>query len=392
VEPVSLFILFKQEKPMALMFQRIARNYTRNGYFPTDTETTARVLNYLQPCKTGSMYLIDPCAGEGVALAECKQHLHQPELNRTVETFAVEYNAERAQQAKQLLDRCLHGDFQDTVITPRSFGLLWLNPPYGDLVSDKAQTGSQNTCKGKKRLEKLFYRQSNRLLQYSGVLVLIVPHYTLDNEFRRWLAAGFDHIQVFLAPEQQFQQAVVLATRRRTQAHDEDYRTGLQVLEQFCAMDLQDKPILPATVSETDCYSIPAATVKDIRFNALNIDPVQFQQEITRYPCLWQQFGHQLNTVGKVHRRPLMALSDWHLALALAAGQVSGVVRSNDGKKTFVIKGDTFKDKKQTVQREAQADSAIRETRVSLDVFIPQIKAIDMTPESPTFGEIFTIK
>lgn len=377
---------------MALMFQRIARNFTKNGYFPTDTETTARVLDYLKPCKKGLMRLLDPCAGEGVALAECRQHLHQPEHRQIAETFAVEYDAERAEQARQLIDRCLHGDFQDTVITPRSFGLLWLNPPYGDLVGDKAQTGSQALGKGKKRLEKLFFRQSVRLLQYGGVLVLIVPHYTLDREFRKWLAAGFERIRVALAPERQFKQAVVIAVRRRTNAHDETCREGMRVLEKFCDLDLNDKPILPLTAGKTERYAVPAAAAGDIRFNALRIDPVQFAREIERYPCLWQQFGHQMLPATGNHRRPLMALSDWHLALALAAGQVSGVVHSNDGRKTYVIKGDTFKDKKQSVEVEPQGNGEFREIRTSLDVFVPQIKAIDMTPDSPTWGEILTIK
>jgi 23S rRNA G2445 N2-methylase RlmL len=122
---------------MALMFQRLARNFVKAGYFPTDEDTLARVLSMLEPSAQGSMRIIDPCAGEGVALAECRQHLGP---GRT-EAFGVEFDAERAWHAKGLLNRVIHGDYQETVITPKSFGLLWLNPPYGDLVSDKGATG-----------------------------------------------------------------------------------------------------------------------------------------------------------------------------------------------------------------------------------------------------------
>ena len=375
---------------MALMFQRIARNYAKDGYFPTDSVTTMRILNMLTPCRSGSMRLIDPCAGEGVALAECRHTLHNPDQSQTVETFGVEYHPERSKQAKQLLDRCLQGDFQDTIITPRAFGLLWLNPPYGDLVTDKGQTGGLSG-KGKKRLEKIFYQKSARLLQYGGVMVLIVPHYTLDHEFRKWIAAGFENVRVYLAPEQQFKQAVVMGVRRRTSSHDEHYRTTLAALEQFSEAEI--KPVIPERDWPVDaCYVVPAAVSGEIRFNATRIDPLQLQEEIAKYPCLWPQFDAQMNPVSKSHKRPLMALSDWHLALALAAGQVSGVVHSNDGKKTYVIKGDTFKDKKQSVQVEPLGNGEFREIRTSLDVFVPQIKAIDFTPQSPTFGEILTIK
>ncbi len=81
---------------MPLMFQRIARNYAKNGYFPTDGETIQRVLNALQPAETGVLRMLDPCCGEGVALAECK-HL----LGNHTQTFGVEYNEARAWHAKR---------------------------------------------------------------------------------------------------------------------------------------------------------------------------------------------------------------------------------------------------------------------------------------------------
>mgnify|MGYP001159344565 CR=1 FL=1 len=369
---------------MALMFQRLARNYAKDGYFPTDAETIQRVLNALAPT-SGEMRIIDPCAGEGVAIAECKYHLG---AEHTV-AFAVEYHQERAYEAKKLVDRCIHGDFQETAITPRSFGFLWLNPPYGDLVTDKAQTGGIDDGKGKKRLEKLFYQQSARLLQVGGILVLIVPHYVLDSEFRRWLAAGFDRVLAFMAPEQRFKQAVVFGIRKRNDTNSESYRSTLKALEQFCQSD--DKPVLPEVWDENP-YRIPAAVGSEVRFNYMQMDPAQLAEEINRYPCLWGQWGMHLDQASQAQRRPLMALSDWHLALVLAAGQVSGVVKSNDGARTYVVKGDTFKHKKENVQFEEVGENRTREVRTSLDVFVPVIKALDFSPGSPTFGHVLTIK
>ncbi len=60
---------------MALMFQRLAHNFIKNGYFPTDLETIARILSALAPAIGDEMRIIDPCAGEGTALAECRKHL-----------------------------------------------------------------------------------------------------------------------------------------------------------------------------------------------------------------------------------------------------------------------------------------------------------------------------
>ena len=53
---------------MALMFPRLARNFIKNGYFPTDEPTLERSLSALAP-SPGSLCILDPCAGEGVAIA-----------------------------------------------------------------------------------------------------------------------------------------------------------------------------------------------------------------------------------------------------------------------------------------------------------------------------------
>ncbi|MCG7962430.1 MAG: DUF6094 domain-containing protein [Candidatus Thiodiazotropha taylori] len=55
------------------MFQRIAHNYAKNGYYPTDGETTQRVLNSLVACETVTLRILDRCCGEGVVLAKTKQ-------------------------------------------------------------------------------------------------------------------------------------------------------------------------------------------------------------------------------------------------------------------------------------------------------------------------------
>ena len=50
---------------MALMFPRLARNFARNGYFPTDEVTLERALQALAPAPSGRMRICDPCAGAG---------------------------------------------------------------------------------------------------------------------------------------------------------------------------------------------------------------------------------------------------------------------------------------------------------------------------------------
>ncbi|MBM9961136.1 class I SAM-dependent methyltransferase, partial [Pseudomonas aeruginosa] len=97
--------------------------------------------------------------------------------------------------ARGLVDHCLHADLMDTMISKQSFGLLWLNPPYGDLSKDvNGNIGYQG--QGRARLEKLFYQRSLSLLQYGGVLVFIVPGYVLDAELVGWLTRHYTDLRI----------------------------------------------------------------------------------------------------------------------------------------------------------------------------------------------------
>ncbi len=366
---------------MALMFQRLARNFIKNGYFPTDTETTQHILSALTPAESGHLRILDPCCGEGVALAECKHHLGADQT----EAFGVEYDEERAWHAKQILDRCIHGDLQDCIISRRQFGLLWLNPPYGDLVADKAALSGYKG-KGRPRLEKLFYSLANPLLAFGGLMVLIIPGYSLDRELAGWIATHFEQVRAFQAPEQQFKQIVVFGVRHRTAG-----ATGIAETRKMLESGQETPfPELPETWPHAH-YTIPAALPGEATFAYSRLDPRQLADELQRHRGLWDRFELLFGNTGRGLRRPLRALSDWHLALALAAGQVSGVVRAADGR-VYVIKGDTHKEKEAKVEVEEKANGRITETRILTDRFVPVIRALDFTPDSPDFGRVLVIR
>jgi hypothetical protein len=104
---------------------------------------------------------------------------------------------------------------------------------------------------------------------------------------------------------------------------------------------------------------------------------------------LWNGFDRHFNQARASHRRPLRDLSRWHLALALAAGQVRGMIKSKGGR-SFLIKGDTFKRKQRTVTTEINDKGESQQTVTMLDKFVPVISAIEFTP-GPNKGRIVKI-
>jgi len=367
---------------MALMFQRLARNYAKNGYYPTDSATTQCIIGALQPADSNQndvMRILDPCCGEGVILAECKQALG---ADRTV-AYGIEYSEERAWHAKQLLDHCIHADIHDCVLGIRQFGFMLLNPPYGDTVADRTDLSSKSD-----RLEKLFYRRTVGLLQYGGVMALVVPRYSLDKEMSTWIARHFHTVRVYEAPEQQFKQLVIMGVRQRVEGTD---AALCQRLRAIGVGDIQVEVFPDEWLNEP--YVVPAVQhQQEVKFYSAKIDQRQLIDVISEEPGLWRHMGLVFHYEHRQHRRPLRALSPWHLALALAAGQVSGVVKSRDGR-TFVIKGDTFKDKVSTeeIVRNGKGD-IVGNKRIQTDRFVPTIRALDFTPGSLTFGESLIIR
>lgn len=366
---------------MGLMFTRLARNFIKNGYFPTDEATLGRILNALD-IAGAQVRIADPCCGEGIALAEVKQAL--TEAGAVVEGLGIEFDAERAWHAKQLLDTVLHSDMNDALVSSRMAGLLFLNPPYGHTVADGEQTGDG---KHSERLELIFLRKTAGWLQVGGVLVFIVPHYVMSEEMANYLCRHFSGLTAWSAPEQQFKQMVVFGTKRRPTAPSKGQIAALMAVKEDPPPELPEAwPLAPLLVPE-------AVIGDDLVFQALRLNGPELESEIVKHHAstLWPSFPRTFSAQAHVHRRPLRLLSDWHLALGLAAGQIGGFVDSDDGR-TYLIKGSTHKEKEVTVQRETDAKGNVAETRILTDRFVPVIRALDFTEGSATFGDVLTIR
>ena len=266
--------------------------------------------------------------------------------------------------------------------------MLWLNPPYGDLVADHSGA-SQYQGSGRRRLEKAFYQRCLPLLQYGGVMVLIVPHYVLDDELTGWLSNHFTALRVYGAADPTFKQVVIFGIRVRRQdlarADVSQVRSHLQAI----GAGLDQAEEIPASWP-WEPYAVLPATNELEHFYRVTLEPEQFAGEIQRLRGLWPDFSLHFGQTGLQPRPPVRELSRWHLALALAAGAISGVVRSRSGR-TLVVKGDTYKDKVRKTEFTEDEDGNVTEVRILTDRFIPIIRAWEMTPSSANHGCVLTI-
>ena len=73
-------------------------------------------------------------------------------------------------------------------------------------------------------------------------------------------------------------------------------------------------------------YTVPASPAEPEHFYRVTMEPEQFADEVGRLQGLWPALDTHLGAAQQSLRPPARALSHWHLALALAAGAISGVV------------------------------------------------------------------
>lgn len=182
------------------------------GFYPAAPQVIAGLLPHLRvrppdpERPLDSTHVIDPCCGEGLAIAQIVDVLG---IN-PAHSYAVELDAGRAERAKLTLkggNVLGPASFLGVQITGQSFGLAYVNPPFDDELG------------GGKREEQAFAERATRLLVPKGILVLVCPLSALagNREFCGFLDAHFDDICVYKFPDgyRPYHEIVVIGRKRR---------------------------------------------------------------------------------------------------------------------------------------------------------------------------------
>jgi hypothetical protein len=282
--------------------------------------------------------LVDPCAGEGDAIATLAglwfPDPRQAGFTTAPRIHAIELEAGRHQRLRAKLhptDRPHHGDAFHFEIhgadqPGRGASLLFLNPPYD---SDRLRG----------RLEQRFLeRWTACLAPGSGVLLFIVPHPVLA-ACADHLSRHFDDLRAFRFPGRHFapfRQAVVAARRRAVAAPAND----------LVRRRLESWAKDPSQMAELELQSAPRYTValEDAR---LELEPTHLD-----LPALLADFrpwaGSTLvathctvrEIIGARHQVALPPLPA-HIALALCSGMLNGkrITPNRPGLPTVLVKG-----------------------------------------------------
>jgi hypothetical protein len=325
------------------------------GYFPTPPIVVEMIKPFLARGSGGKVRLYDPCCGPGEAVSQLAIHLQ-------AESFGVELDKNRAEQAKARLSKVIQGDGLRVSIRGRSISCLFLNPPYD---FDEGE-----------RLENKFIFHTASSLQPGGILVLVISIRSLNRAMVRYLASWFTDVAVRKFPEKEyeaFKQIVVFGKKKGAGVVDGDTERMLEESRPGNVPELSDEGLL---------YTVPSASLPDryFYFRNLEVSPEEMVQEVEEDGFDKEIFELIVKRNGNMRIRPAAPLRKGHLAILVASGMTDGLIEK-DGKR-LLIKGTVRKEKRKSVESDETT-----ETITETDVLKIEIVGLDLKS-----GELFSIQ
>jgi hypothetical protein len=167
------------------------------GYFPTSALTLNHIKTWLAITGDGPRHYLDPCCGQGESLAEIADPAGRGASGGHAETYGIEISDVRTNAAQDRLTHVLNTAYEYAVMTPETFSLVWLNPPY----DGESATG------GGKRMEETFLCDlpTTYALILGGILIYIIPHTRINERIARHLAGWYADLRCFKLPAKEYE-------------------------------------------------------------------------------------------------------------------------------------------------------------------------------------------
>ena len=333
------------------------------GFFPTPVTQTAKILNRLR--FIGPTRLFDPCCGEGEALAQVQQYA--PSGSRS---YGIELDKERAKAAKNQLNEVVACGYENARVDAASMPLLWLNPPYDN------QAGQGNDLS---RKELIFLRGLSKCVVPDGVLVFIIPRYTLTKAMVDALEYRYTNLKAyrFDADEYKvFKQVVVFATRRGKNLEGAKHLTDAEIEARNELLMYGKNPDIPMPFLDDEdhfIWTVPA--VKDIDTTIQFRGHVRDEEELLKDLSESDGFEVAENLLNSTLvetklRRPLLPFRRTHLATLIASGALNGAL--GIGEDRHMVIGVSRKQ----VKREEITDDEGNTTVIDTESYITLIRTL----------------
>jgi SAM-dependent methyltransferase len=285
------------------------RSLVRMGYFPLPELEARRIRKHLI-YPTGRFVALDPCVGEGKALAAVTE-------GAKGQRCGIELDAYRAEQAAACLDEVIYGDCFDVECRVESASLALVNPPYQDAPHEEGPA---------QRLEEMFLRHVYRWLKPGGILILVIPIADLP-VCGNILSRQFKDAEVYRLREPesvQYKQIVVFGVRRSRRERERLQDREINALRLDYGRKAKDIDALPAfSDSPQRLYAVPEAEPIELVHHGLPLDEIE--DCLPESPAYRQARRILFALESHERGRPLTPLHAGHVSVLACASALDGI-------------------------------------------------------------------
>ncbi len=315
-------------------------NNVRTGYYPTDIEHVKMIKNGIVFPEGKRINAFDPCCGCGTALDVLTS-------GNLADTYGIELDEMRGEEAEKCLDRVGFGSFFHSRISRDVFHLIFLNPPYISVMKE----GGGNT-----RSEKQFLVDSLYHLMDGGLLVYIIPYYRMTGDICRIVCDNFKDIQMFRFMDSEFRkfkQIAVMGIKKSKDDGSEDAERMAQL-----ASSVEKLPYINDL--EAEHYVLPANEKKVDQFKGAVFNLGELERQLAGSDSM--EFLFEKSALDAKEKRPLLPLNTGQIGLIGGSGLINGYI---DCESPHILKGRIIKETKSL----DNGDGTLTETRVNKMVF-----------------------
>ena len=319
------------------------------GYYPTEQEHVRQLARGIGFPENVTVNMFDPCAGCGTALRTLAE-------NRDCNTYGIELDGYRAEEAIDRLNRVGFGSYFRSRVSHEAFHLMFLNPPYLWTMTE----GGNNT-----RSEKRFLVDSLYHLTYGGLLIYIIPYYRLTADIARVLCDNFDDLTVwkFAGDEfKKYKQIAVMGVRRKR-------RDGSALVRELASRVLEPDMLPELSELSEGRYQLPSTAIKVNTFKGAEFNVHELSEQLNRSTSFSRLF--EKNKLDSTYKRPLLPLNLGQVGLIGGSGLINGLVECDH---PHIIKGRIVKEnninKEENLNRKGDlVSTTVVETRSNKMIF-----------------------
>jgi hypothetical protein len=319
------------------------------GYYPTDLDHVKHLSRSIEFPEGVTVNAFDPCCGCGLALRALAD-------GNDCDTFGIELDGHRAEEALTRLDRVGFGSYFRSRISNEAFHMMLLNPPYLSVMTERGN----NT-----RNEKRFLVDSITHLMYGGMMVYIIPHYRLTADICRVLCDNFDDITIWRFSGEEFKrykQVAVMGIRSKR-------KDGSSLVSELASLVLTPHDLRDLSEIPENRYQLPAKVKKVDLFKGALFNVTELAEQLNKSTSFSRLF--EKNKLDNIAKRPLLPLNLGQVGLIGGSGLINGLVECET---PHIIKGRIVKEnrinKEENLNRKGELMSTtLIETRSNKMIF-----------------------